>query len=427
MTEDYKTLVTQAVLENEGFARLTLKGVVRGPAAPWQRIVVRPIELRGRRQLQFSYFDAKHDISKNYYGAEAAARLDEALAIPFSSIVVQTAAEDLQIQLTKKGKALLHRHPHADGAPAAPELTHNHAKALPIPAERPDPFLQAIGIMNQHGQVKPHMQGKFAQINEFLKLLDATGELDRFEREIPTKGGAPINVLDCGCGSAYLTFAAYHYLNDIRGIPARLVGVDTNADLIAKCAAQAQQLEFAGLCFEHTPIVEYAPADAPDLVLALHACDTATDEAIYQAIRASARMLVCAPCCHHYLNDRIGADAAGVFRPVLRHGILKQRTADILTDAFRALALRIMGYRAEVIEFVAAEHTAKNLMIRAVKAAAPGDQQFVREYNELKQFWNVAPYIETLLGAEFQALLQSKQGPIDEGRQTNGTSEDVRR
>ncbi len=116
-------------------------------------------------------------------------------------------------------------------------------------------------------------------------------------------------------------------------------------------------------------------------------------------------MLVCAPCCHHYLNDRIGADAAGVFRPVLRHGILKQRTVDILTDTFRALALRIMGYRAEVIEFVAAEHTAKNLMIRAVKATAPGDLQFVREYNELKQFWNVTPYLEHLLGDSFTRWL----------------------
>jgi hypothetical protein len=114
-------------------------------------------------------------------------------------------------------------------------------------------------------------------------------------------------------------------------------------------------------------------------------------------------MLVCAPCCHHYLNDQM---EASLFRPVLRHGILKQRMADILTDTFRALTLRIMGYRAEVIEFVAAEHTAKNLMIRAVKSAAPGDQQFVREYQELKQFWSVTPYLEHLLGETFQKLVE---------------------
>jgi SAM-dependent methyltransferase len=392
MTENYKALVTEKVLDDT-FVRLTMKGVVRGAAVPWQKVVIRPVEVRGKRQLQFSYFDARQDTSKNYYGAEVIAKLDEVLAIPFSSIVVQTTAEDLQIQLTKKGKALLHRHPHP--AQATPDLGHNRAKALPIPADQPNAFLQAIGIMNSQGQVKPHMQGKFAQINEFLKLLDATGELEHFER-------SPINVLDCGCGSSYLTFAAYHYLNVVRGIPARLVGVDTNAALIAKCAEQARLLEFHDLCFCQAPIVDFEPEEAPDLVIALHACDTATDEAIYQAIRSNARMLVCAPCCHHYLNDQIEAD---LFRPVLRHGILKQRMADILTDTFRALTLRIMGYRAEVIEFVAAEHTAKNLMIRALKSAAPGDQQFVREYNELKQFWGVTPYLEQLLGDSFTRWL----------------------
>jgi SAM-dependent methyltransferase len=242
------------------------------------------------------------------------------------------------------------------------------------------------------------MQGKFAQINEILKLVDATGELERF-------GKTPIDVLDCGCGSSYLTFAAYHYLNHIRGIPARLAGVDINAGLIEKCAAQAAELRFGDICFTHSPIVDYQPDQPPDLVIALHACDTATDEAIAQAIRWNAQMLVCAPCCHHDLNEQIIADAAEVFRPVLRHGILKQRMADILTDAFRALALRIVGYRTDVIEFVASEHTAKNLMIRAVRTAEPGDWQFVGEYNQLKQFWNVTPYIEKLLGEPFQQLL----------------------
>jgi len=398
MTQEYQQLISQTVLDEDSFVRLTMKGIVRGPAAPWQKITIRPVELRGLRQLQFSYFDAKQDISKNYYGPEARAHLDEALAIPYSSIVLQTTAEDIQIQLTKKGKALVHRHRLAATAAVAPDLAHDHAKALPLPADQPDAFLQAIGIMNEHGQVRPNMQGKFAQINEFLKLIEATGELERFER-------SPIEVLDCGCGASYLTFAIYHYLNDIRGIPARLVGVDTNAGLIEKCAAQAAQLEYDDLCFQNTQIIAFQPERAPDLVIALHACDTATDETIAQAIRAESHMLVCAPCCHHDLNEQLSADSDGVFRPVLRHGILKQRTADILTDAFRALALRIMGYRTDVIEFVASEHTAKNLMIRAVKTVAPGDQQFIREYNELKQFWGVTPYIERLLGEPFQRLI----------------------
>src|SRR5262249_2310015 len=252
--------------------------------------------------------------------------------------------------------------------------------------------------MNEHGQVRPNMQGKFAQINEFLALIEATGELERFER-------SPIEVLDCGCGSSYLTFATYHYLNNIRGIPARLVGVDTNTGLIEKGAALAARLEYGDLCFQNTPIIAFEAECAPDLVMALHACDTATDEAIAQAIRAEAHMLVCAPCCHHDLNEQLSLESGGVFGPVLRHGILKQRMADILTDSFRALALRIMGYRTDVIEFVASEHTAKNLMIRAIRASRPGEPQFVREYTQLKQFWGVTPYIERLLGEPFRQLL----------------------
>ena len=169
-------------------------------------------------------------------------------------------------------------------------------------------------------------------------------------------------------------------------------------------------MQFDDLCFQHSPIIDFQPDVAPDLVLALHACDTATDEAIAQAIRWDARMLVCAPCCHHDLNAQIDASRADVFKPVLRHGILKQRMADILTDTFRALALRIMGYKTDVIEFVASEHTAKNLMIRAVKLAEPGDPQFVGEYNELKQFWGVRPYIEQLLGERFLQFLFSGSG-----------------
>jgi SAM-dependent methyltransferase len=402
MTENYKDLIKHAALDDETFVRLTLKGVVRGPAVPWRQVIVRPVEVRGRRQLQFSYFDAKQDVSKNYYGGEAAARLDEVLAIPYSSLVLQTTTEDIQIQLTKKGKAIVHRHRHKNGAAgdtaSVPDLAHNRAKAVPLPPDRPDRFLQAIGIMGADGQVRPQMQGKLAQINEFIKLVEATGELDRFER-------TPVQVLDAGCGSSYLTFAMHHYLNDVRGIPARLVGVDVNAALIAKVAEQAQRLDVGEVCFECSSIGAFAPAESPDMVIALHACDTATDEAIAQAIGWGARVVVCAPCCHHHLNAQLAAEAAQLFRPVLRHGILRERMGDILTDTFRALALRIMGYRAEVIEFVGAEHTAKNLMIRAVKATAPGERQFVAEYNELKRFWGVTPYIEELLGEPFTARL----------------------
>ncbi|MBZ0276529.1 MAG: SAM-dependent methyltransferase, partial [Anaerolineae bacterium] len=293
----------------------------------------------------------------------------------------------------KKGKAIIHR---SKTATAAPDFAHDSSKALPLPAGQPDPFLEAVGIMNSDGSVKAAMQGKFAQINEFLKLLDHTGGLDDFDH-------TPLHILDCGCGSSYLTFAAYHYINDVRGIPARMTGIDSNAGLIEKSSAYTLELDTPEVCFYPTAIADYVPETPPDIVLALHACDTATDDALFQGISSGAGLILSVPCCHHHLHHQI--ETVEPFRPVLRHGILKKRMADILTDSFRALILRIMGYKTDVVEFVSSEHTDRNLMIRAVKRTAPGDPAFVAEYRALKDFWGVTPYLETLLGESFQALM----------------------
>lgn len=387
MSDDYRQTVRALALDEQTFVRLTLKGKLRGGESPWRMIVVRPVLVKGRRQLQFSYFDERRDITKNYYGPQAAERLDEALAIPFSTIHLQSTAEDVVVQVTKKGKPIFHRS--APAAQRAPDLAHNRDKELPLPADQPDPFLQTIGIMNDQGQVRPAMRDKFAQINEFLKLLEHTGELRAAEH-------GPLQILDCGCGSAYLTFATHHYLNAVRGIPANLVGVDLNAEVVRKSAQHGQQLGLEGVCFRTSAIIGYQPDPPPDIVLALHACDTATDEAIAQGVLSGARLIVCVPCCHHDLNRQI--EPVDPFRPLLRHGILKQRMADLLTDTFRALILRIMGYRTDVIEFVSSEHTDRNLMIRAVRRAPPGEPPFAQEYADLKRFWGVTPYLETLLG-----------------------------
>jgi SAM-dependent methyltransferase len=295
------------------------------------------------------------------------------------------------VQVTNEGKAILHRE-RALETDREPQLAHDLSKKLLLPANKADSFLQATGIMDEQGRVRPSMQGKFSQINEFLKLLDHTGELERFEK-------TPINILDCGCGSAYLSFAAYHYLNDVRGIPARLEGIDTNETLIQKDNLQSEQLGFSNACFQKSAIINYVPQEPPDIVLALHACDTATDEAIFQGIVSQSRLVMCAPCCHHHLQQQL--HAVKPFTPIFHDGILKQRMADILTDTFRALVLRIMGYKTDVVEFISTEHTDKNLMIRAVKRAQPGKARYIQEYLDLKKYWGVTPHIETLLGDQF--------------------------
>ncbi len=394
MTDDYRALIKERVLDESRFISLVLKGRL-SDTLPYRQVNARPVVIKNQRYLQFAHFTLKQDITKNYTLAEADGHLDELLSLPFTAIQVRSTDEDLNVQITKKGKVIIHRG--EVETEREPHLAHDAPKTLPIPADRPDVFLQAAGIQSTDGKIKADMSGKFAQVNEFLKLLEHTGALENFDH-------APLEILDCGCGSSYLTFGLYHYLNDIRGIPARLTGVDNNEKLITKSNRQAEKLVADGLCFVRSPIGDFQPEVPPDIVVALHACDTATDDSLAVGIRGGAGLILAVPCCHHDLNRQLQAVAP--FAPVLRHGILKQRMADMLTDTFRALILRIMGYKTDVIEFISSEHTDRNLMIRAVKRVEPGEREFVREYRELRDFWGVIPYLEKLLGKEFARLME---------------------
>ena len=391
MVVEYKEQVKRLVLDEQVFVRLTMKGRSQDTDIAWRQVIVRPVLIKNERYLQFSYFSQKQDITKNYQGSQASQKLDEILALPFNSLLVQSTSEDLRVQITPKGKVILHRDK-ASKANLDLHLAHDVSKKLLLPADTPDSFLQATGIMDAQGRVRPSMQGKFSQINEFLKLVEHTGELEHFDTK-------PIHILDCGCGSAYLSFATYHYLNNVRGIPAQLTGIDTNATLIQKDNRQSDELGFSQACFLTSAIIDFVPQESPDIVLALHACDTATDEAMYQGITSGARLIMCAPCCHHHLHRQL--HAVKPFAPVFQDGILKQRLSDILTDTFRALILRIMGYKTDVVEFVSPEHTDKNLMIRAIRRTQRDKARYLQEYQELKAYWGVTPYLETLLSERF--------------------------
>ena len=394
-------LITATVF-GPGFRRATFGGVPRGiGSSDWNRVVVRAIELRGEPHLQFSYFDAKKDTTRNFLVSEAATHLRAVLALGYSGIHLTTDAEEIDLRTTKKGKVLIGRRK-ADASSAEP-TAHNRVKDVPLPEGKADRLLEVMGIATADGRVRPTMRAKFTQINEFLKQLQHAISAAELEQT-----GRALEILDCGCGSSYLTLAAHHYLNDVLGLPARVVGVDVNEELIRKSTERSDRLGAGGLSFSCGRI---GVLDVkPDIVLALHACDTATDDAIAQAVRTEAKLLLSVPCCHHALNRELRADGpAEVLRPLLRHGILRERTADLVTDAFRALALRIMGYKTDVVEFVSTEHTARNLMIRAVRGLPPGDANYVAEYQEMKRFWAVTPYIETALGSAFTRLLAPGQ------------------
>jgi SAM-dependent methyltransferase len=356
-------------------------------------VVIRPVRIKGEHHIQVSRFDERRDVTKNHAGDQALRALDELLALPFKSFHVQTTEETLQVQFSRKGKLSFHRRPVSEPLDI-PSLDHDRRKKLPLPVGEPDPYLQGIGIMTREGQVRARMRRKYRQINEFLKLT-----LDAGIAELPGSGGGgpsrPLRIVDCGCGNAYLSFAVYHYLSHVLRVPTRLVGIDVNASLLQRRSEQVRALGWTSLTFQTAQIAEYVPDEPPDVVLALHACDTATDEALAQACKWQSTMIFAAPCCHHHLQAQLSPGPA-VLWPVYRHGILKERLGDVMTDALRALLLCMAGYDADVIQFVSTEHTDKNLMIRARRTGDTGSQA-AREYGELVAFLGVSPYLEYLL------------------------------
>ncbi|MBN1933909.1 MAG: SAM-dependent methyltransferase [Anaerolineae bacterium] len=389
---DYQEQIKQRIFDQATFVKANFNGRRRGYQIHWQRVTVRPVEIRGRRHLQFSYFTDRRDVTQNYAGDKIAAQVEALLQAGFANIYVQSIDDAIQINVNRKGQATVVRHQTA--VPSPPALQHDRSKDLILPGDRPDPFLQAIGLMTQDGRIRASASRKFRQINEFLKLAVDTGELAQL--------APPVRIVDCGCGSAHLTFAVYHYLNHILGRPAQLTGIDTNAELLQRQTERAESLGWDGLTFVASSVIDFHPETPPSIVIALHACDTATDEALAQAVRWGAKLILSAPCCHHHLQAQLDARLApAAVRPLLEQGILKERLGDVLTDTLRALLLKANGYRTDVVEFVSPEHTSKNLLIRAVKTDQAGNvsnsAEFETEYEALKGFWGVEPYLETLL------------------------------
>jgi SAM-dependent methyltransferase len=387
MDSDYKQQARLKILARESLIRATFSGAQKGSSLPWIKVIARPVELKGQIHLQVSYFNEKQDITKNYLD-DAASKVDELLALPFRNIFIESTDGNLQVNISKKGKALVNElKPSASNM----DLGHDRQKNKILTADNAAPFLQAIGVMTDDGRVKADMQRKFKQINEFLRLVDETNAL-------PAESGQTIRVVDFGCGSGHLTFAMYFYLREILHLDAHVLGVDIKRELMDQLQAKSEALGWNQLKFQTGYISEYESDVPPEVVLALHACDTATDDALKKGIEWGSRLIVCAPCCQHELQEQMARiEMPTQFAPVFQHGIFFERMGDILTDTFRANILRIMGYRTDITEFVPIEHTGKNLMIRSVKTAPVGETRRVEEYKNLKSFWNVTPYLEKIL------------------------------
>ncbi len=394
--------VRSALLDADGLVRAVAAGRRRTAVPAWRRVELRYVDLKAGRHLQVTRYDATQAFTANAPLAEAAAAVDELLAEPFGNWHAETAAGTLQLRVTKKGEAVVHAGRSAAPPTAAPDRAHDRRKDRLL--EEDDPVLVALGISDQRGRVKPSRQDKYRQVEEFLRALSAAlddawaaGALRR-----PTET-EPLQVVDLGCGNAYLTFAALRLLGDVRGLPVRVVGVDVKQQSLEHNARVAAGLGLgARATFVQGAIGEADLPVRPDVVLALHACDTATDDALAQAVGWQAPLVLAAPCCHHDVAAQLrrarGAEGGPApYAALLRDGILRERLADTLTDALRAATLRLQGYRVDVVEFVESRHTPRNTLLRAVRTGAPATAEARAELDDLLGLWPVTPRLLELL------------------------------
>ena len=298
--------------------------------------------------------------------------------------------------MTKKGEALVHVRPVAGGE-EEPDRTHDRAKNRLLPED--DPVLVALGISDERGRVKPSRQAKYRQVEEMVRALGAAVDDATAAGALrtPTEED-PLRVVDLGCGNAYLTFAAHRYLTAVRGLPTHVVGIDVKEQSRVHSTGLAEQLGIADRAtFLQGEIGATDPGVRPDVVLALHACDTATDDALAQALRWEAPLVLAAPCCHHDVAAQLRRqEPPAPYSVLTRDGILRERFADTLTDALRAGVLRASGYRVDVVEFVESRHTPRNTLLRAVRTGAPGERSRA-ELDELVDTWKVRPRLQELL------------------------------
>ena len=362
------------------------------------RISMRPVEIGGARRLQAEMVDDGRVQVKNLDDAAAASGLEEILAQKGArDLHLMTARGDLHVRVTKKGHVLVSRS--AELSREAVVQPHDRVKRTPLASFDSAALLKAIGLADGEGRIRASMRGKYDQVNEFLKAVGDTvaqgdGRVDTF------------TVVDCGCGKAYLTVALYHYLVQTLGMPSvRVVGIDRRADVVASARIIAEQLDVAdSVVFVQADLAKASLADVTDgsrvdVVISLHACDTATDEALAKGVEWKARYVLAAPCCQHELQKTIAScGGGGDFSGLLRQPILRERLCDILTDSFRAMIMRIMGFRTQVVEFVDAEATARNIMLRCEYGVKPGQAAPVGEYLALRDYWKVVPWLETRLG-----------------------------
>lgn len=346
------------------------------------KVKVRPIGKEGKLLFQCEEHRNNQVFHKNY-GAEEAAPVLCAYMEQFKQLQMETKSFRYTVLVSKKGKVTVQKK-RQEGCVKEVDLSHNRSKNYILQEGIPVPFLQDLGVMTLDGKIVRAKFDKFRQINRFLEFIeDILPQLDRMRE---------ITILDFGCGKSYLTFAMYYYLHELKKYDVRIIGLDLKKDVICHCNELSQKYGYEKLRFLEGNIADYTGVEEVDMVVTLHACDTATDFALDKAIGWNAKVILSVPCCQHEVNGQIQND---VLAPILKYGLIKERMSALITDAMRAEYLESCGYDTQILEFIDMEHTPKNILIRAVKTGKRKNNK--ESIQKCETFFRIHPTLGRLL------------------------------
>ncbi len=351
-----------------------------------KKVTIRPVKVGDSVLFQVEYTFEKKVTHENLDATGAEKLANRLVLEKFKQINIFTQAEDIQVLASKPEKARITTKPATRGMPS---LSHNREKKRLIPEGTPCDFLIRLGVMEPGGKVVQRHYSKYRQINRYLEIVEDVFPYLPSDRRL--------RIIDFGCGKAYLTFALYYYLKILKGRDVEIIGLDLKKDVIAFCSKIAEDLGYNELKFMMGDIADYT-ADYADMVVTLHACDTATDYALINAVSWNTKVILSVPCCQHELFSQIDNE---IHQPMLKYGILRDRLTEYLTDGLRGLKLEAAGYDVAMIEFTGLEHTARNIMIKAVKTGKPDSakaEKARQQYEALRDFYHVKPTIEKLSG-----------------------------
>ena len=387
------TELIQKVINKESIIYAVFSGIRKKSEKTFNKVTIKKVTIKNEVKHQFEYIYDKNVEHKNLNTDDTITEIDNLLGTYFKQALINTIDSDYHILISKKGEAKISKK-----APTRKfeEASHNRKKKYILNEGEHTAFLIELGIMTSEGKIVNAKYDKFKQINRYLELVsDCIPYLDK---------NKTIRIIDFGCGKAYLTFALYDYLVLKMGYNVEIVGLDLKENVIKFCSNLAQKLKFDDLRFEQGDIKGFDQFSNVDMVISLHACNTATDEALAKAVNWGAKVILAVPCCQHEFLKKIKNEK---MIPMMKYGIIKEKLASLLTDSVRANVLEIMGYRTQVLEFIDMEHTPKNIMIRAFFEDATNITKVVKQYQEFKEEWQVSPYIEEAFGTSLTDKLDA--------------------